>query len=160
MPYTSSLPDFPRNLIVSAAANWFPPAVLAQICTSLRTIYFPIAEQRLQAYSQLSSLTCPAPFQYTPAVRFPADSAYASDFDPALSKLLSQLRTALSYKDRLLQTSSVGVNDRSISSQTPEYISALNSFQNALADLTSYTFDPSNYYDRFLFETTLSITWV
>lgn len=159
MSYSSALPTFPVNILVLQAASWFTPNELISLTTGLRTVLFPIVDQRASGFGMLASLIQRAPFALDPPVRFPASSAFATDYDFALTKLLSQLRTALSFKDRLLATSSTAVTDRAVTTLSPEYLAALASFQAALADLIQYTLTPTNYYDRLSFETTFNLTW-
>jgi hypothetical protein len=159
MSYSSLLPDFPRTLIVYGANQWFSASDLAQLAQKLASVYFPIGDQRNLGFSLLTSVNAPAPFSFDPPVRFPATGIYASDVDASLSKLLSQLRLATSFKDKLQQTSSLGVSDRAISSLSSEYLAALNTFTTALSDLFAYCVDPANFYDRLTFETSLSLSW-
>jgi hypothetical protein len=158
MSYTSTLPDFPRNILILQHSYWYDPCALHKLCSTLTNVYFPVADQRLMGFTALSAFK-PAPFALAPPIRFPSDLAYCTDYDPVLAKLFSQLRGSLSFKDRLLATSSVGVTDRVITSMSAEYLAAFNAFQNALNDLVAYANDYSNYYDRLLFESTFSLTW-
>jgi hypothetical protein len=159
MSYSSPLPDFPRNIITLAAAAWFTPTQLLGLANALRMVLFPIVDQRAAGFSVLSNITFSSPFAFSPPVRFPASSAFATDFDPVLTKLLSQLRAALSFKDRYIATSSTGVTDRQVTALSPEYVASFNAFQTALSDLYAYALLPSNYYDRLSFEEAFSLIW-
>jgi len=99
------------------------------------------------------------PFSYVPPSRFVSPGAYITTLDPTLARIISQLLNALSYKDRLFEKTNIGNTTVSASSNTPQYLIALNSFTAARLELVNYVSDYRNYYDRNRFETTYSLLW-
>jgi len=160
MSYSSPLPGFPINLIVGQAFRWYTVGQISALLFSLRQVYFPIAEARATAFSVLNALTPTVPFSVFPnSVRFSATDAFCSDQDPELARIFSQLSTALSFKDRLSNTSALGVSDRTLTSITPEYQAAFRSYSSALLALTTYATNPVNFFDRTTFEGAFALTW-
>lgn len=157
MSYSSTLPTFPTNIITIQHALWITPSQLSQLVQGLSTVYFPIVDRRNTGFELLASLSRAAPFSVSPPVRFPGSGVYTSDINPLLVKLLTQLRAALAFKDRLINLTATAVTPTS--SITPEYLAAFNSFYSALADLTDFSNNPTNYYDRNRFESEYSLTW-
>jgi hypothetical protein len=161
MTYSSTILNFPRNIIVLQYLRWFTPACLLDLMRLLRTIYFPIVEARAQGFAALALPEAVAPFSVinSPQTRFPTTQVYATEADPVLSRIFSQLSSSLSYKDRLLATTNTGVTDRNVSSLTAEYVSSFNAFQSALLALTDYIANPDNFYSQRDFEAAYTLTW-
>lgn len=160
MSYSSSLPGFPINLIVGQAFRWYTVSQISSLLLSLRQVYFPITEARTTAFAVLNALTPTVPFSvYPTSVRFSATDAFCTDQNPELARIFSQLSSALSYKDRLSNTSALGVSDRSLTSITPEYQAAFRSFSSALLALTTFATNPLNFFDRATFEGAFCLTW-
>jgi len=159
MNYSSSLPDFPTNVIVAQTQSWVTPSQLANLVSNVLLVYFPIADLRNSGFNVLSQFLAPAPFSLNPPVRFPAVSAYVSTLDPVFNRILSQLLQALSYKDRLVEKTNIGNTICSTTSNTPQYLIALHSFSAAKLELINYIANYNNYIDRAIFENTYSLTW-
>jgi hypothetical protein len=157
MSYTSTLVTFPTSFIVASTALWYTPAGLRLITQILNSVYFPISDSRSQAFESINQILAPTPFSQT--VRFPSPGVYVSTLDPQLLRILSQLCSALSYKDRLLEKTTIEKTTVSVSSNTPYYLAALHSFTAAKLAFNLYITNYINYYDRFVFESTYSLTW-
>lgn len=159
--YTSLLPDFPTNIIIAQNATWYTVTSLQNLLTQLNTVYFPIVDSRSTGYDCITALinTAGPPFSYQPPVRFLSPGAYLSSLDPVINRLLSQLQTALAYKDRLLEKTTIGNTTVSTTSNTPQYLLALHTFYQAKLNLTDYINNYTNYTDRTLFEASYSLSW-
>jgi hypothetical protein len=159
MSYSSTLPTFPTNIIVAQSLQWFSTHTAQAIVTTLSRVYFPICESRSTALESLNSLVTDSPFSYIPSNRFPSPGVFLSSLDPVLIRLLSQITSALSYKDRLIEKTNIGNTIISTTSNTPQYLAALNSFTSAKLLLSQYLSDYTNYIDRTTFETLFQLTW-
>jgi hypothetical protein len=159
MSYHSTLPVFPTNIIVAQSQQWYSPKALNQILSALSQVYFPVCESRSTALEAINSLITDAPFSYIPPNRFPSPGIYLSSLDPVLTRLLSQLNSALSYKDRLIEKTNIGNTTVSTTSNTPQYLQSLNSFVSSRLLLSQYVADYNNYTDRSVFENQYQITW-
>lgn len=159
MSYSSALPDFPTNVIVAQSLTWITPQSVQKLINALDSVYFPIVSSRETGYEVLRSLVGPPPFSFMPPFRFSAGTAYLSSIDPVLDRILEQLMSSLSYKDRLLEKTNIGNQVCSVTSNTPQYLLAFNSFQSAKLELVRYSNDYTNYFDQFTFETYYTLTW-
>jgi len=146
------MPDFPISVAVLQNARWFTPNVLNALLDFLRVLYFPIVSARDQGFALLTSVTTSRPFAIYPAtVRFLSPGIFVTESDVLLSRILSQIGSALQFKDRLTETTSQkGVVV--VSSMTPAYQSAQASYMSALRALTDYVNNFSNYWTRERFE--------
>lgn len=157
--YSSTLPTFPSNILVAQNTLWYSSSTVQLVISTINNVYFPIAEDRSQAFDVIVGVVTQVPFSYIPPSRFNSPGVYISTLDPLLNRILSQLLSALSYKDRLIEKTNIGNFTNSTTSNSPQYIAALNSFTSARLALIDYTSDYRNYYDRFTFETNYSLTW-
>jgi len=155
MSYSSPFQQFPTNLIVAQQAIWYSAEQLNDLILRISTVYFPIVESRSTGFDSLTAIF-PPPFALN--VRFPAASAYVSTLDPVLSRILSQLSSSLSYKDRLIEKTAFSSN-APITSNTPLYVASFNSFTSAKLALVNYFADVNNYLYRAKFELNFQLTW-
>jgi hypothetical protein len=155
MVYTSPLPAFQRYLLTLQFARWWSVDQATSILNNLQSLYFPSHASR-EAGPSLIFTTLAAPFSVT--VRFPDQQIFITDFDPNLSKLISQLLSALAYSDRLLNVTAQRVANPTTSND-PIYLAAKNSYYTALSQLAEYIRDPLNYYDQATFEQTYNLSW-
>lgn len=156
--YNSNLSDFPRNIIVAQQQNWITATQIQKIVWIVDRTYFPINDARTQTLTAITDIIGNAPFSLT--VRFPSDSAYVTTIDCSLSRIINQITSALNYKDRLIEKTNVGNTTVSTTSNTPQYIAALNSFNAARLQLSIYVSDYRNYFDQHKFERYYSISWI
>jgi hypothetical protein len=150
MVYSSPLPLFNRQYQVLLSARWWTAPSLQQLHLALSNIYYPAHASREAGLSLFNTLAC-APFSDT--VRFPT-IAYATELNPYLSALFSQLQTALSYSDRLQNK-----NLSAVTSNDPIYLNSKASFFRGLLALSVFINDPLNYYDQQSFESAYTLTW-
>jgi len=153
MVYSSTVPSFSRVFPVLTASRWFSADIFSGILQALTAFYYPAHAAREAAIALFQSVR-PAPFDT--CNRFPSSGAFATDFDPALSTLIVQLISALSYSDRQLNINRSGTP---VTGNDPVYLAAKASYFNALAAFSNYVRDPANYYDQSKFETNFSLTW-
>lgn len=159
MSYSSPLPEFPTNILVAQSAIWLAQKPLSSLLAALNSVYFPIVDSRQTGLEVLNSLVSTPPFSYDPPVRFPPFGAYLTGLDPVFDRLISQIRSALQYKDRLLEKTNIGNQVCSVTSNTPAYMAAFNSFHNGKLELIKFVNDYNNYYYRTNFELLYSLTW-
>lgn len=155
MVYFSTLPYFQRSFQVVLFARWWSVSTFSRILLSLSTTYFPAHAAREAALSFFDSQTF-APFGLE--TRFP-DSAYVTDADPYLNRLLTQLYSSLNYADRLLNKTTTN-SQVPVSSNDPSYLAAKASFFSVLPLIIAYLRLPENSFDQLRFETEYSFTWV
>lgn len=150
MSYTSPFPAFPRNLLVLSFARWWSADQAAQLLISVQANYFPAHSVR---EASLALLTAPAPAPFTIDSRFPS-GAFITDADPLLLAIISQLTSALSYSDRLLNKAATATT-----SNDATYLAAKATYANGLLAFANYIRDPTNYYDQSSFESHFGLTW-
>lgn len=156
--YQSNLDTFPGNILVAASASWYSTSQIGTLTQVINQVYFPITESRSSALDNINKFS-PPPFSYNPPVRFPVDTAYVSTTDSVFQRIISQLVSALAYKDRLIEKTNVGNTQCSVSSNTVYYIAAFNSFNNARLLYNKYVTDYRNYIDQLSFEKAYRLNW-
>jgi hypothetical protein len=159
MSYSSPLPDFPTNLIVAQHSSWINSTNVNKLITTLTALYFPTVDSRITTLEVINSIVNTTPFSFDPPVRFPSPGAYLSTLDPLLDRIINQLRSALQYKDRLLEKTNINNQVCSVTSNTPAYLAAFNSFHNARLELILYVNNYTNYFYRTQFENLYTLTW-
>jgi hypothetical protein len=156
----------PFELIAAQAfsfQSWYSASSLTSLLRALDQLNFPITDQRSTGLTWLSQFSSPPPVTFlspdTPDTRFLPTGIYLATADPVISALFSQLRGSLSYKDRLMEKTTVGNTTMAISSNNAPYLAALHTFTRALANLHLYSSGPGPWYDRLTFEDRFSLTW-
>jgi hypothetical protein len=160
MPYTSPDPSFNtyNTLTVLSQERWVQPFELSQLRDRLQLIIFPVVAQRDFARSLLELGGAQPIFSFPlDPTRFPQNGVFCPLSDPVLSNILTTLHSSLSYRDRMLELNKRQTDP--ITSITPAFTQAYNSYYNALRQLNDFLAYPASFLSRTSFELRYSLTW-
>lgn len=163
MSYTSVYPSFPLQLSTLSNQFWVPVQVAFQVLAQLDKVYFPAQDARvsgLQIFDAIYFAIRPFVYNPTQQSRFDATNFWVNFSTPGLFNIISQIQTALLYKDRMFEKTNIGNNTVSQTSNNPNYLAAFASFNNAVRVLSETLTDITYIWDTAKFENTYSLTWV
>jgi len=163
MTYTSVFPSFPLQLSTLSNQFWVPIAVAFQVQAQLDKVYFPAQDARVAALQIFDLIYLSVkPFVYNPTQqsRFDLTNYWVNFSQLGLFNIISQIQTALLYKDRMFEKTNIGNNTVSQTSNNPNYLAAFASYNNAVRVLQETLTDITYIWDTTKFENTYALTWV
>lgn len=162
MPYQGSPSDI-RLLVTLSASEWLTTANVLSLYNFLLSLNFSIVALRNEGLAMLSGVHASVPYivnSSSPDTRFGSTplSTYVTMSHPVWSRLIVQLASALSYKERQLEKGCL-TDSILLAAADAQYLAQV-SFSTALAEMSRLLWTGTGVFDRTSFEDQLSLTWV
>jgi len=140
------------KVYILSISPWYEVGHLLGELRAIQALNFSLVEQRQQGLERLNALNNIPTFSYN--LRFLKSGYYVSAYEGQWPRQFTQLRAALSYKERDLKTPGTVGTERSQS-----FNDAMKAFHSVLTSMVESCGNPEMVHDRDSFEKRYGLNW-